>query len=63
MIKVKKGKAKGSKELRDLYTEAINSKEEYSYLAPGSYNEQELIILCQEENKLFRPIAKSFKLV
>ena len=63
MIKIKKGKAKGSQELRKLYTDAVNGKEEYSYLAPNSYTESDLVENCKVNKKLFRPLVKSFGLI
>ena len=65
MIKVKAGKtgAKGSEELKKLYKSAVEDKErEFSWLSPDSYSIQDLIAHCKA-GKLYRPLAKSFKLI
>ena len=59
-----KGKqaGKGNASLKEMYSQAINGEERFTWLAPAHYELSDLQE-AYENKKLYRPLAKSFGLV
>ena len=63
MARKKRSEGRGNVGLEKEYKRIIESKEvEGSFLAPGSYTLAQLMVHAKD-NKVYRPLAKSFGLV